>query len=103
VETARSSIGEVVDVRVPPPVKPKVELEPAEPFEPIAPTVPILPDEKLDDTIKVEEGRWSAAHQDPKAERAVETRDPSLAPGRVSVIKSAAEGGGQDHGRGKRR
>ena len=103
VETARSSIGEIVDVRVPPPVKKTVELEPAEPFEPTAPPVPIAPEEKADDTIRVEEGRWSAAHSDAKSEAAVEHRDPSLAPGRVSVIKSVAEGGGSDHGRGKRR
>ncbi len=102
IEKGRSDIGEVVDVRVPPP-KPKVELEPAEVFEPTAPPVPINPDEKVDDTIRVEEGRWGSAHQDSKAEQAVERRDPALAPGRVSVIRSAAEGGGQDHGRGKGR
>ena len=102
IEKGRSDIGEVVDIHVPPP-KPKVELEPAEPFEPTAPPVPIAPEEKVDETIRVEEGRWGAAHQDPKAEQAVERRDPALAPGRVSVIRSAAEGGGQDHGRGKGR
>jgi hypothetical protein len=103
VETARSSIGEIVDVRVAPPVKKAVELEPAEPFEPTAPPVPIAAEEKADDTIRVEEGRWQAAHSDPKADAAVEHRDPSLAPGRVSVVRSVAEGGGSDHGRGKRR
>jgi hypothetical protein len=102
IEKGRSDIGEVVDIRVPPP-KPKVELEPADPFEPTAPPVPIAPEEKLDETIRVEENRWGAAHQDPKAEAAIERRDPSLAAGRVSVIKSVAEGGGQDHGRGKGR
>ena len=102
IEKGRSDIGEVVDIRVPPP-KPKVELEPAEAFEPTAPPVPINPDEKVDDTIRVEEGRWGSAHQDAKAEAAIERRDPSLAAGRVSVIKSVAEGGGADHGRGKGR
>jgi hypothetical protein len=95
VETARSAIGEVVDMRLP--AKAAVALEPT------APLVPIAPEEKVDDTIRVEEGRWAAAHSDAKAEAAVEHRDPSLAPGRVSVIKSVAEGGGSDHGKGKRR
>jgi hypothetical protein len=103
IEKGRSDIGEVVDLRVPPP-KAKVELEPAEAFEPTAPPVPIASDEKEDQTIRVEEGRWGAAHPDPKAEAAIERRDPSLAAGRVSVIKSVAEGGGADHGvRGKGR
>ena len=102
IEKGRSDIGEVVDIRVPPP-KPKVELEPAAAFEPTAPRVPVNPEEKVDDTIRVEEGRWGSAHQDAKAEAAIERRDPSLAAGRVSVIRSAAEGGGADHGRGKGR
>ena len=98
IEKGRSEIGEVIDIKIPPP-KPK---EPEETFVPTAPPVPIVPGEKEDETIKVEESRWSDSRTDSKAEQAIAERNPDLAPGRVSVIQSVAEGGGQNHGRGKK-
>jgi hypothetical protein len=102
VETMRTNTGELVDVRS----KPGSRTEPAvdtPAADGKAPGDAGSPGETKEETEAIEAQRWQQKKPDNAVEKAIETRDPSYAPGRVSVIKSAIEGGGQDHGRGKRR
>jgi hypothetical protein len=107
VETTRTNTGELVDVRS----KPGSKTEPAVEPPPVVIKEPqSWPDgqqpgagESADETLKIEEARWAQRKPDEAVEKAVETRDPSYAPGRVSTIRSVAEGGGSDHGHGKKK
>ena len=109
VETARTSTGELVDVRTKPgtkepPVMPESVTPAAEPPPPA--------DEDPAQTYAAEEQRWKS-RKDPEVERATsmalrnfeesgEIKHPGIAAGRVSIIKSAAQGGGSEHGKVKR-
>lgn len=112
IDSARTEIGELVDVKLPVPRKaretseapdaPAVIVIPGDPAY-VPADAPPSPGEDPKVTYAVEEERWKRSRGDKQVDAAVESRDPSLAPGRVSVITSVAEGGGQDHGRGRRR
>jgi hypothetical protein len=101
IETVRTLTGELVDKRMRP-TAPAVVVEPELPdLKPIGPAP--ASDETVEQTVAIEAQRWNQIHQPGDIEKAIAARDPALAPGRVSVIKSVQEGGGQDHGRRGRR
>jgi hypothetical protein len=110
IESIRTNVGELVDVRtkpgskepdVPPPLV-KIPDEPPVPPEPplmqteVTTAQQVAPNEDPDTTYKVEEQRWAGSHEDPAIGKAVKAAldDPSAAlksaPGRVSIV---GEGG----------
>jgi hypothetical protein len=117
VETAYTNTGEKVDVRTrpgtaePPEMPPAVITQPQSwPAEKPEPPPPV--DERPEDTLAAEEARWRN-RRDPEVERATsiavrnfeeagEIKLPKEAAGRVSIIRSAAEGGGSEHGKPRR-
>jgi hypothetical protein len=110
VETARTQTGEMVDVRT----RPGTQEPPEMPHVVIPPPDPPAkgrPDERPEETAAAEQQRWTQV-KDPEVDKATsqiirnfeegDVKHPGLAAGRVSVIKSVAQGGGTDHGRGKK-
>ena len=116
VETMRTNTGELVDVRTKPGQRvpaveppPSVITEPQSWPDPQAPGSAAVITESPEETFKEEEKRWKTI-RDKETDAAVGLALQQIATGtveppaneRVSIIKSAAEGGGAVHGKRKR-
>lgn len=108
VETMRTPTGELVDVRTKPGSRTEPAVEPpavviAEPQAWADGKAPGAVIESTEETERAEAQRWQQSKTDEAVDLATEKRDPTIAPGRVSVIKSVLQGGGSDHGHHKKR